>query len=137
LSGASDRRPPDHPLSDGDFVNHQGIHFAFVQAESFHVNRLDASGQVESVEFGEFGIHLHSGGPGVLVDRFSAIVDLNHDNAIDMVKAANDGVEAVIHKTSESASFKDPAYLKRRTAALDAWLLWGAYHFSSARDVAD
>jgi hypothetical protein len=51
---------------------HQDRYAAFVQAESFHVNRLDASGQVESVEFGEFGIHLHSGGPGMNVDRFSA-----------------------------------------------------------------
>jgi hypothetical protein len=51
---------------------HQGQFLAFVQAESFHVNRLDRNGDVESVEFGEFGIHLHSGGPGVNVDRFSA-----------------------------------------------------------------
>lgn len=51
---------------------HQGQFLAFVQAESFHVNRLDRDGNVESVEFGEFGIHLHSGGPGVNVDRFSA-----------------------------------------------------------------
>lgn len=32
---------------------------------------------------------------------------------------------------------KDPAYLKRRTAALEAGLLWGAYHFSSGRDVGE
>jgi hypothetical protein len=51
---------------------HQGRFLAFVQAESFHVNRLDSDGDIESVEFGEFGIHLHSGGPGVSVDRFSA-----------------------------------------------------------------
>jgi hypothetical protein len=51
---------------------HQGRYPAFVQAELFHVNRLNASGQVEAVEFGEFGIHLHSGGPGFNVDRFSA-----------------------------------------------------------------
>ena len=51
---------------------HQGRWPAFVQAESFHVNRLDRNGKTESVEFGEFGIHLHSGGPGINVDRFSA-----------------------------------------------------------------
>ena len=51
---------------------HQGKFLAFVQAESFHVNRLDRNGKIESVEFWEFGIHLHSGGPGINVDRFSA-----------------------------------------------------------------
>ena len=75
--------------------------------------------------------------PSTLPGTIDAIVDLNHDNAIDMVKAVNDGITAVIHKASESASFKDPAYIKRRTAALDAGMLWGAYHFSSARDVGD
>jgi Glycosyl hydrolases family 25 len=51
---------------------HQGEHLAFVQAEDFHVNRLDGQGNVRYVDFGEFGINLHSGGPGVNVDRFSA-----------------------------------------------------------------
>jgi hypothetical protein len=51
---------------------HQGRFLAFVQAESFHVNRLDSKGNIETVEFGEFGIHIHSGGPGLNVDRFSA-----------------------------------------------------------------
>lgn len=51
---------------------HQGRFLAFVQAESFHVNRLDRDGNIETVEFGEFGIHIHSGGPGINVDRFGA-----------------------------------------------------------------
>src|ERR1043166_1565253 len=75
--------------------------------------------------------------PATLPGTIDAIVDINHDNPIDMTKAANDGVVAVIHKGSQSASFKDPAYIKRRTAALNAGLLWGAYHFSSSRDVGD
>jgi hypothetical protein len=57
--------------------------------------------------------------PSTLPGTIDAIVDLNHDNAIDMVKAVNDGIVAVIHKASESASFKDPKYIKRRKAALD------------------
>jgi hypothetical protein len=73
-----------HPLNpQGCAQLKEGIHFfkvgihqskfpAFVQAESFHVSRLDSKGKVEAVEFGEFGIHLHSGGPGLNVDRFSA-----------------------------------------------------------------
>lgn len=51
---------------------HQGRFLAFVQAESFHVNRLDRAGNIETVEFGQFGIHIHGGGPGLNVDRFSA-----------------------------------------------------------------
>jgi lysozyme len=75
--------------------------------------------------------------PSTLLGTIDALVDLNHNNAIDMVKAANDGIVAVIHKASESASFKDSAYIERRAAALDAGLLWGAYHFSSGRDAVD
>src|ERR1700730_52913 len=71
---------PENPqgcaqLKEGIHMFKVGVHqqqfLAFVQAESFHVNRLDRGGNIESVEFGEFGIHLHSGGPGVTVDRFS------------------------------------------------------------------
>jgi len=72
--------------------------------------------------------------PSTLPGTIDAIVDLNHNNAIDMAKAVNDGIVAVIHKASESATFKDPAYIKRRAAALDAGLLWGAYHFAGGRD---
>ena len=51
---------------------HRGQWPAFVQAEDFHVNRLDSSGNVRFVDFGDFGIHLHSGGPGMAVDHYSA-----------------------------------------------------------------
>ena len=73
----------DHPMTPrGCAQLREGIHLfrpglhrghaAFVQAEDFHVNRLDRHGKVESVDFGEFGINLHSGGPGEEVDRYSA-----------------------------------------------------------------
>lgn len=51
---------------------HQGKYPAFVQAESFHVNRLNADGEVTQVQFGDFAIHLHSGGAGMDVGAFSA-----------------------------------------------------------------
>ena len=51
---------------------HQGLQMVFVQAEDVHVNRLDRTGTVEGVAFGDFGIQLSSGGPGNEVDRFSA-----------------------------------------------------------------
>ncbi len=43
--------------------------------------------------------------PTTLPGTVDAIVDLNHDNEIDMMKLINDGIIAVIHKASESASF--------------------------------
>jgi lysozyme len=51
---------------------HQQQYPAFVQAEDFHVNRLDHHGNVLFSEFGEFAIHLHSGGPGINVNQYSA-----------------------------------------------------------------
>ena len=36
--------------------------------------------------------------PGTLPGTIDVIVDLNHDNAIDMKKAVGDGIIAVIHK---------------------------------------
>jgi len=51
---------------------HRGVYPAFVQAKDFHINRLDHHGNVHSVDFGDFGIHLHSGGSGISVGQFSA-----------------------------------------------------------------
>ena len=74
----------DHPenprgcaqLGEGIHMFRVGIHRgqwpAFVQAENFHVNRLGPSGDVRFVDYGEFGINLHSGGPGLAVDHYSA-----------------------------------------------------------------
>lgn len=71
--------------------------------------------------------------PESLPGSIDVIIDINHDNHFDAVKARNAGVRAVIHKASEGATFQDPAYKKRRKDALAAGLLWGAYHFSSSR----
>ncbi|WP_223532415.1 GH25 family lysozyme [Pseudomonas sp. GL-RE-20] len=75
--------------------------------------------------------------PSTVPGTVDVIVDLNHDNKIDMKKIKDDGIVAVIHKASEGATFRDDKYLSRRKLALDAGLLWGAYHFSSSRDVKD
>lgn len=74
----------DHPenprgcaqLKEGIHMFKVGIHRgrwpAFIQGENFHVNRLGPNGQVRLIDFGDFGIHLHSGGPGYAVDHYSA-----------------------------------------------------------------
>lgn len=75
--------------------------------------------------------------PETLPGSIDVIIDIHHDNHFDAVKLRNAGVRAVIHKASEGATFKDPVYRERREQALAAGLLWGAYHFSSARPAAD
>jgi len=73
--------------------------------------------------------------PNTVLGTIDVIVDLNHDNKIDIKKVKDDGIVAVIHKASEGATFRDDKYLSRRKLALEAGLLWGAYHFSSSRNV--
>ena len=46
--------------------------------------------------------------PATLPDTIDAIVDLNHDKEIDMMKTVNDGIIAVIHKASEMRRSKNP-----------------------------
>ena len=72
--GCAQLREGIHLFELGD---HKG-HPAFVQAEKFHVNRLDHHGHVTSVDFGYFGINLHSGGPGEDVGKFSAGCQIIH-----------------------------------------------------------
>lgn len=65
------------------------------------------------------------------------IVDLYHQNSIDLPKAKANGVLALIHKATEGTRFKDNQYHDRRKAAKDLGFLWGSYHFSSAENPAD
>jgi len=58
--------------------------------------------------------------------------------AVDGFKmAAAAGIWGVIHKASQGSGFRDKMYASRRQAALDAGLLWGAYHFNDGSDVED
>jgi lysozyme len=62
------------------------------------------------------------GGSGPAIDGFKA--------------AAAAGLWGVIHKASQGSAYKDVSYAARRQAALDAGLLWGAYHFNDGSSVA-
>jgi lysozyme len=65
----------------------------------------------------------------------NVIIDLSHHNGkVDLALAAGDGIMGVIHKATQGLSFVDPEYLKNRDNALDAGLLWGAYHFGTGSD---
>ena len=65
----------------------------------------------------------------------NAVVDLSHHNKISSFsKAAEAGILGVIQKATQGASFKDPTYSTNRKRAIDAGLLFGAYHFGTAGD---
>jgi len=68
---------------------------------------------------------------------FDGIMDINHNDAIDLSAAKAAGIVAVIHKATEGATFQDPLYASRRTEAKELGLLWGAYHFGTAADVTE
>ncbi|MFL6856574.1 MAG: glycoside hydrolase family 25 protein [Allosphingosinicella sp.] len=62
------------------------------------------------------------------------VVDLYHaDRVTSFVAARNAGVLGVIHKATTGATGRDDAYRDRREAALEAGLLWGAYHWGTSR----
>lgn len=63
------------------------------------------------------------------------VVDLSHHNTVtsfERLYAA--GVRGVIHKATQGINDVDPTYKERRQAALNAGLLWGAYHFADCSD---
>jgi len=71
-----------------------------------------------------------------------AVIDLSHNNpGFDSVEEFGalkaSGVSLVIHKASQGVSYVDPMYATRRPLALEAGLLWDAYHFCTSDPVAD
>jgi len=64
------------------------------------------------------------------------VLDISHHNNVtswEQVKAA--GIVGIIHKATEGTSYTDNQYLPRAKQALNAGLLWGAYHFANNSDV--
>jgi len=65
------------------------------------------------------------------------VIDMYHGNSVktsDFAALRQSGVFGIIHKASQGLSYVDPAYQTRRTAAVAAGLLWGAYHFLDSTD---
>lgn len=67
----------------------------------------------------------------------NAVIDLSHHNELShkndplrcFQEAQAAGILGVIHKATEGTGMIDGDYAKRRQPALDAGLMWGAYHF--------
>ena len=63
------------------------------------------------------------------------VVDLYHlDIVTSFADAAAAGTWGVIHKATTGGTGKDSMYAQRRPQALDAGLLWGAYHWGTAHE---
>jgi lysozyme len=64
------------------------------------------------------------------------VVDIYHlDRVTSFKNAAQSGIRGVIHKATTGATGTDSQYAARRQAAVQAGLLWGAYHWGTAADV--
>jgi len=66
----------------------------------------------------------------------NSVIDLSHHNGarLRFDKAKDDGIVGVIQKATQGESYVDPTFRKNRSAALDAQLLFGAYHFGTGSD---
>jgi lysozyme len=73
-----------------------------------------------------------------MMDLINVVIDISHHNANpDFGQAAAAGIVGVIHKATQGLTFKDQMYETNRQKALDAGLLWGAYHFGVGGDGSD
>ena len=73
-----------------------------------------------------------------MADPINVVIDISHHQAsvnFDKIKAA--GIVGVIHKATQGFTMTDKRYKSRRQKALDAGLLWGAYHFGVGGDGSD
>ena len=69
---------------------------------------------------------------------FSAtnVVNLSHYDMMrpDFATMKNQGIVGVIHEATYPPFVRDPKYLDRQMGALQAGLLWGAYHYANGSD---
>ena len=65
----------------------------------------------------------------------NVIVDTSHHNGnVNFNKAKDDGILGVIQKATQGQAGVDPTYKTNHTKAVNAGLLWGAYHFGTGSD---
>ena len=64
------------------------------------------------------------------------VVDLYQGDRVQSFKdAADSGIWGITQKATAGATGRDKKYKERRSAAIDARLLWGAYHWGTGVDV--
>src|SRR5947199_6850716 len=66
----------------------------------------------------------------------SNVVNLSHSDMMrpDFAAMKREGIIGVIHEASYPRLERDAKYLDRQMGALQAGLLWGAYHYGDATD---
>jgi lysozyme len=66
----------------------------------------------------------------------NSVVNLSHYDSVrpDFVAMKNEGIIGVIHEATYPRFERDAKYYDREVAALEAGVLWGAYHFADATD---
>src|SRR6266702_3403676 len=64
----------------------------------------------------------------------NSVVNLSHYDLMqpDFVGMKSEGIVAVIHEATYPRFQRDARYRERQVAAMQAGLLWGAYHFGDA-----
>src|SRR5260370_5799614 len=65
----------------------------------------------------------------------NTITDLSHHNGdVDLGRAKAAGILGVIQKATQGTGYKDPTFDANREQAIQAGLLFGAYHFGTGDD---
>jgi lysozyme len=66
----------------------------------------------------------------------NSVVNLSHYDFVnpDFVGMKNEGIVGVIHEATYPRFERDAKYYEREIAAVEAGVLWGAYHFADATD---
>ena len=71
---------------------------------------------------------------GIAAFASNSVVNMSHYDQmrVDFVRMRSEGIVGVIHESSYPRYVRDAYYASRQTAATEAGLLWGAYHFADA-----
>src|SRR3954451_860588 len=66
----------------------------------------------------------------------NSVVNMSHYDLMrpNFAAMAHEGVVGVIHEATFPRLQRDSKYAERQRAAVEAGLLWGAYHFGDATD---
>jgi GH25 family lysozyme M1 (1,4-beta-N-acetylmuramidase) len=75
---------------------------------------------------------------GFNLTRVPLVIDIYHEDSVaSFDEAFAAGLRGVIHKATTGATGRDDAYADRRVLATRAGLLWGAFHWGTARPISD
>jgi hypothetical protein len=131
--GAANRTAPVlRKLEAGVIVRVQALAVGEAVQGNAHWFLTDEQAYIWSGGCGPFE-PLPSAGNGVPM-----VVDISHgDGVSNFALARASGLVGVIHKATTGGTGRDDAYKARRTDAAAAGLLWGAYHWGTARPVSE